>query len=74
MRLNATLKHLGISLLPSYVSDHAIHAGKLVRLLPDWTIEGPYQGHVYIQYVRSNHMPLKVRTFIDYMINVFNPD
>jgi DNA-binding transcriptional LysR family regulator len=71
MRRDAAIEGLGIALLPNYVAAEAILNGELQAILCDWTIKGPYQGAIVMQFMPSKHLPLKIRAFIDFMTQAF---
>jgi DNA-binding transcriptional LysR family regulator len=59
---------LGVSLLVDWLVDEDIRNGRLVRLLPRWKIAaGAYESAVWIVYPSRAYLPLKTRTFIDYV-------
>jgi DNA-binding transcriptional LysR family regulator len=64
-----TLHGLGISILPSYLVGRDMALGKLVRLLPDFKLP-PVE--VNIAYPSRRHLPAKVRTFIDHLVDHFS--
>ena len=54
---------VGISILPNYMLDADIRAGRLVRLLPNWTLP---QGGVHAVYPNVRYTSAKVRAFVDF--------
>ncbi|MBD8511960.1 LysR family transcriptional regulator [Photobacterium sp. WH77] len=52
----------GIALLPTYLYENTGHAGKLVRILPEWHAKA---DPIHIVYPRQQFMPPKLRYFID---------
>lgn len=54
----------GVAILPDWLVEEDLRAGRLVRLLPGWQLTR--QG-VYALYPDTRHLPLKVRVFIDFM-------
>lgn len=54
----------GVAILPEWLVDEDLQAGRLVRLLADHRFAR--QG-VYALYPDTRHLPLKVRAFIDFM-------
>lgn len=63
-----TLAGLGPSLLPGWLVDDDIRAGRLVDLYPEHVVavsEAP--GGAWIVYPSRNHVPAKVRAFIDFL-------
>jgi DNA-binding transcriptional LysR family regulator len=54
----------GISALPDYMLDADIKAGKLVRLLPGWSLP---RGGVHAVYPNARHTSAKVRAFVDFL-------
>lgn len=61
----------GIALQPSFISHENLSTGKLVRVLPGWT--GEPLG-AYAIYPARTHMALKVRSFIDWLAELYRPD
>lgn len=57
---------LGISVLPDYMLDADIAAGKLVRVLPSWSLP---QGGVHAVYPNVRYTSAKVRAFVDFLRN-----
>ncbi|OQS41056.1 LysR family transcriptional regulator [Chromobacterium haemolyticum] len=58
------LAGLGVALLPDWLVNADLRAGRLCRLLPDHTF--PQQG-IHALYPRTRHVPAKVRAFIDFL-------
>lgn len=56
----------GISVLPDYMLDAEIAAGKLVRVLPAWSLP---QGGVHAVYPNVRYTSAKVRAFVDFLRN-----
>ncbi|HEY0062287.1 MAG TPA: LysR family transcriptional regulator [Telluria sp.] len=62
--LLALLEHgAGISAIEEMTMKDALAAGRLVRLLPAWTLQ---KGGVYAVLPPGRHVPAKVRAFIDF--------
>jgi DNA-binding transcriptional LysR family regulator len=55
---------VGISTLPDYMLDADIRAGRLVRLLPNWSLP---QGGVHAVYPNARYTSAKVRAFVDFL-------
>ncbi|MDC0609164.1 LysR family transcriptional regulator [Vibrio sp.] len=72
LRLDAALKGMGIALLPDFTCREPLLSGSLVEVLNDWSIRGPYQGCVYIQFIQTTNLPRKLRTFIDFISDKFS--
>lgn len=60
---------MGIAILPSYLINGDLEHGRLVRLLGDFRLP---QVEVTIAYPSRHHLPAKVRTFIDHMVEHFS--
>ena len=54
----------GVAILPDWLIEDDLQAGRLIHLLPGWQFTR--QG-VYALYPDTRHLPLKVRVFIDFM-------
>ena len=63
--LTATLTGAGLSILPGYlVADH-IGAGRLVRILPEWTLP---EGGIHVVYPAARFRPPKVTAFVTMLV------
>ncbi|MCA3811145.1 MAG: substrate binding domain-containing protein, partial [Burkholderia sp.] len=60
---------MGVAILPSYLIGSDIARGALVRLLPDFRLP---QVEINIAYPSRRHLPAKVRTFIDHLVEHFS--
>jgi DNA-binding transcriptional LysR family regulator len=58
------IKDAGIALAPDYLVGDDLTAGRLVRLLPDYTTR---DTPVYAVYPHSHYLSAKTRTFIDFL-------
>jgi len=56
---------MGIALLPSFIVDDALRAGRLIAVLEDW--QAPTIA-VHAVFPTARRMPLKTRVFIDFMV------
>jgi DNA-binding transcriptional LysR family regulator len=63
-KLHFLLADMGIGVLPEWVVREDLRQGKLVRLLPDY--EMAQQG-VFAVFPNTQHIPAKVRQFIDFL-------
>lgn len=66
--MQAALAGLGFALLPTYLADPMIAAGRLVQVLNDQMPEGPTLQAVY---PHRRHLAGKVRALIDHLIDWF---
>lgn len=66
--LQAALAGLGFAVLPTYLADPHIAAGRLVRVLEDRMTEGPSLTAVY---PHRRHLAGKVRALIDHLVGWF---
>ncbi len=57
---------LGITLMPNVMIREYIEEGSLVRVLPDWCAN---PRDIYMLYNHKDHLPEKVRLFIDFVID-----
>jgi len=65
---DAVLRGMGIGLLPLYAVEEALNQGRLCVLLPEWEAEGPFGTTAYAVWLPTRHLPLKVRLFVDYLV------
>jgi DNA-binding transcriptional LysR family regulator len=56
---------MGIALLPNFIVDEALAAGRLVMVLEDWSAPPITINAVYLS---ARHVPKKIRTFIDFLV------
>jgi DNA-binding transcriptional LysR family regulator len=59
------LAGVGISVFPDYMVETDIQAGKIVRLLPGWTLP---QGGIHAVFPPARFRPAKVRAFVDMLV------
>ncbi len=57
----------GIIMQPSFVVEEDIAAGRLVRILTDWNVDGL---NLYVIYLSRKFLSAKVRAFVDYLSEV----
>ncbi|MGP1692718.1 MAG: LysR family transcriptional regulator, partial [Giesbergeria sp.] len=55
MRLAAVEAGLGVGCVPDFVAKEALSAGRVVRLLPEWTFDSNYQGTAYMLFAASRY-------------------
>jgi hypothetical protein len=60
---------MGIAILPSYLIGSDAKRGRLVRVLGDYKLP---KVEINIGYPSRRHLPAKVRTFIDHLVDHFN--
>ena len=63
--LRVTLAGAGVARLPSYQAGDYIRSGELIRLLPK---AEPQQMNVYAVYASRKHMPLALRSLLDFLV------
>ncbi|KND58612.1 Transcriptional regulator [Candidatus Burkholderia verschuerenii] len=63
----ATLRDMGVSILPEGIVAGDLKDGTLVRLLPEYSIDDP-EMKVSIVYPGRQYLPAKTRFFIDYAL------
>jgi DNA-binding transcriptional LysR family regulator len=64
----AALAHLGILVQPRYIVHDDIVAGRLVPVLDDWDLP---RLTINLAYQSRQHLPAKVRCFIDFLVEHF---
>ena len=65
----ATLAGLGIAQLTTFMAAPHLADGRLVQLLPDWSIPSI---PVYVVYPPNRHLSAKVRAFVDWAADLFS--
>ena len=65
----AAVAGMGVIRLPDYLLADDLQAGRLLRLLPDFT--SPERA-VFALYPHREHLPAKVRSFIDFLASRFD--
>lgn len=73
MRLAAIEAGLGVGCVSDFVARDALAAGRVVRLLPEWTVDTLYQGTAYLLFPAARHMPPKLRALIDHLAAALAP-
>ena len=67
----AAIQGCGIAQLPTYMVGLDIQAGRLCALLEDYE---PERLPVYAMYNHRKYLSAKIKTFIDYMYELYQPD
>jgi DNA-binding transcriptional LysR family regulator len=67
----AAIAGLGIALKPTFIVGEALRDGRLVPVLPGWTV--PPLG-VHAVWPPNRFLPFKTRAFIDHLAGCFGPD
>lgn len=62
---------MGFAILPTVFVEEDIRTGKLVRLLPDWEIDGNYVD-VCLVYPSRKFIPRRLQAFIDHVVEEFS--
>ncbi|WP_322012389.1 LysR family transcriptional regulator [Paraburkholderia sp. J12] len=62
--LQAALNGIGIVMLPDYLVDEHLRAGRLTRILPDYDFP---RAPLQLVYLPDRHMTPKLRSFVDFM-------
>ena len=65
-KLGACLAGFGIAQVIDLGLEHHFKSGALIDLFPDWPDE---RFPLYVYYVSRNHVPAKVRKFIDFIVD-----
>jgi DNA-binding transcriptional LysR family regulator len=65
-KLGACLAGFGIAQVIDLGLEHHFRSGVLVNVFPDWSDE---RFPLYVYYVSRNHVPAKVRKFIDFIVD-----
>ena len=73
MRLAAIEAGLGVGCVPDFVAHEALAAGRVVRLLPEWSMDTNYHGMAYLLYAASRYTAPKVRVLIDDLLATWRP-
>lgn len=58
----ATLAGAGLAVLPDFVADPDIAAGRLIEILPDWHLP---RGDIHAVFPPARYRPARVRAFVD---------
>lgn len=61
----AVLGGLGVGLLPTFIVGKELQSGRLQAVLSEYI---PVERHVYAMYLPTQHLPSKVRVFIDFLV------
>jgi len=68
--VNAALAGMGILYEPDFLVTEHIRQKRLVRILDDWKAD---KFSLYAVYPNRQFLPLKVRSFIDFLVEYFGP-
>ena len=65
-KLGACLAGFGVAQVIDLGLEHHVRSGALINLFPDWSDE---RFPLYVYYASRNHVPAKVRKFIDFIVD-----
>ncbi|WP_283603596.1 LysR family transcriptional regulator [Serratia proteamaculans] len=68
VRLDAVKQHIGIGSLPYFTARQALDSDEVVQVLPEWDFLSSYHGGLWLLYGPNQHLPPKLRVFIDYLV------
>jgi DNA-binding transcriptional LysR family regulator len=71
MILEAALAGVGIAALPEMMYGAALRSGRLSPVMPGWTLPSP---QLYAVFLSRQGMVPAVRTFVDYLVEMLDPD
>lgn len=63
--LDALIAGLGVAVMPTFLCYRALQEGRLRQILQGFS---PELNHAYVLYPSRQHLPLRVRVFIDFLI------
>jgi DNA-binding transcriptional LysR family regulator len=63
------LNGLGFGLLPAFVVQDDLASQRLVTVLPDWQVSGPFGPMAWVLWQPQRVMPPKMRVFIDHLVD-----
>jgi DNA-binding transcriptional LysR family regulator len=64
--VRATVQGMGIGAFASYMAEGEVAAGRLVRVLPDWTLDG-FGGHLYAITTANQRLPRATQALLDHL-------
>jgi DNA-binding transcriptional LysR family regulator len=67
---DAVVADWGIGYLATYLIRDEFSSGKLIQLLPDWTLSQPMP--LFVVYPRREHLPNKVRVIVEHLRDIFS--
>ncbi len=68
---DAAIAGLGVTLLPDFSAQSALHGGSLVELLPQWQSTGAFGEGLYAIRPYAAHVPRSVRAFVTFLREAF---
>jgi DNA-binding transcriptional LysR family regulator len=66
----AVLGGLGVAILPTFIIGKDLQSGRLQSVLSEYV---PVVRHIYAVYLPNRHLSIKVRAFIDFLLERFGP-
>jgi LysR family transcriptional regulator AphB len=64
MACEAAVSGMGLALMPAFLCAEAVAAGQLIQVLPEYRV---CHGGLYAMYPSREHMPVALRTFLDFL-------
>jgi DNA-binding transcriptional LysR family regulator len=69
--MRATMAGAGVAMLPSYLASPFLRNGELIRLLPE---ARPLDLTLYAVYASRKHMPITLRSLLDFLVDRFKAE
>jgi DNA-binding transcriptional LysR family regulator len=69
LALQAVLRGAGVTTAPAFLCQAEIDSGRLVRLLPRWTMPG---NDLLLLHGATRDLPVRVKIFLEHMLNRFH--
>ena len=69
--LTAVLQGIGLARLPDFIAMRYVQSGELTQLLTDYVMQ---EKSIYAIFPERDHMPIKLRVFLDYLTKELTPD
>lgn len=67
----AVLTGSGVALLATFLIDDDLEAGRLIRILPEWSVE---ESWVWAVFPNARFLPKKTRLFVDFLVEQLGPE
>jgi DNA-binding transcriptional LysR family regulator len=65
----AAIRAQGIVILPDFLAEEDLQAGRLKRILMDYS---PSEYGLYVVWASGNFTPIKIRALVDFLIGKFS--
>jgi DNA-binding transcriptional LysR family regulator len=68
---DAAVRGLGVALLPTFATWQDVQSGALVKVLPEWTLQGTFGTSLSAHFIADRQLTPKIRSLVEFLVRRF---